>query len=81
MTQLKTIVFKTLTIKTVWSEWAEGHCSVTCGKGTFTSKRKCLQGTCFGESTKTEDCEVNVCPGKYIYFILLIKFLSVNYVV
>ena len=49
--------------KTVWSEWKKGECSVTCGKGTVTFTRSCLQGSCVGESTKTEDCEEVVCPG------------------
>ena len=40
------------------------ECSVTCGKGIVTSTRFCLQGTCIGESTKTEDCEKDDCPGK-----------------
>ena len=51
----------------VWSEWVEGYCSSTCGKGTIRFRRTCLQGTCVGESTKTEDCEEIVCPGKSIY--------------
>ena len=62
------IVIKTFKIKTVWSEWAaNGECSVTCGKGTVGFTRRCLEGTCVGESTKTESCEEKVCPGKYIY--------------
>ena len=51
--------------KTVWSEWKKGECSVTCGKGTVTSTRSCVQGDCVGESTKTEDCEKQVCPGLF----------------
>ena len=60
----KTIVLKTLTFETVWSEWRKGHCSATCGKGIVTYTRECLQGTCVGESTTTENCEEKACPGK-----------------
>ena len=65
---LKLIDFETLTIKTVWSEWIKGACSVTCGKGNVSFLRNCLKGTCVGERTKTEDCVEKVCPGKTIYF-------------
>ena len=60
---LQKILLLNFIILTVWSEWKKGECSVTCGKGTVTFTRSCLQGSCVGESTKTEDCEEVVCPG------------------
>ena len=72
---LKLIDFETLTIKTVWSDWVKGSCSATCGAGTVSFTRKCLNEPCVGESTRVEKCEEKVCPGMNIYFSLLIKFL------
>ena len=69
------IVFKILNIKTVWSQWDKGTCSVTCGSGNVKSTRSCLKGTCVGEKIKTETCEEKNCPGKYVYLILLVMFL------
>lgn len=54
-----------------WSEFDDGVCSVTCGKGTVTRTRKCNNPApyyggkdCVGSDTKTEYCERPACPGK-----------------
>ena len=56
-----------------WSEfddWSE--CSATCGTGTQTKTRTCTNpprahggADCQGESTETQDCNTQECPGQY----------------
>ena len=53
----------------VWGGWDIPACSATCGGGTRTLTRtklisEQLEGSCDGESTKTEDCSTNPCPSK-----------------
>ena len=45
-----------------WEEWE--HCSGSCGYGTRSRFRKCIDGTdetydCFGEATETQSCEIS----------------------
>ena len=46
-----------------WSDWDKpGACSVTCGPGKKSSKRKCsILGKCVGEITKISDCNEGTC--------------------
>lgn len=46
-----------------WSNWTYSSCSVTCGEGTKTATRSCLQGTCQGESFIRVPCQLDLCPG------------------
>ena len=51
-----------------WTDWVEGECSVTCGRGTQVNTRKSLSyipaygGTC-GSSHETVECNKGECPG------------------
>ena len=47
----------------MWSEWSYSACSATCGEATKTAQRTCLQGNCIGDTSKTEKCQVDLCPG------------------
>ena len=58
-----------------WSAYQNEPCSVTCGRGMFTSRRVCLQGSnaivinetyCSGNNLKVEQCELTPCPGKAV---------------
>ena len=56
-----------------WSSWNIGDCSVSCGGGSLTKTRsKTVEeangGTCGGQSSDTEICNPNLCPGKDISF-------------
>merc|ERR1719379_2867474 len=44
----------------VTGEW--GTCTTTCGNGTQTRPRKCVQGTCVGEEFETQNCNTFQCP-------------------
>ena len=57
---------------TDWSDFSDDACSVSCGKGTYTSRRRCLQWnnktevdseTCQGDSIRVHPCDMTVCPG------------------
>jgi Thrombospondin type 1 domain. len=48
-----------------WSEWTTGTCSPTCGGGSRTDTRTCLQNEvekCVGLATRTELCNNGDCP-------------------
>ena len=56
-------------------DWSLAKCSVTCGSGVKTLKRKvsrlALYGgkDCIGNLTVTQECEMDDCPGnKILYF-------------
>ena len=49
----------------VWSEWSYSACSATCGEATKTAQRTCLQGICSGDMSKTEKCQLDLCPGTF----------------
>ena len=51
-----------------WGNWTLGECSRRCGKGTRTNTRKRIVeeangGTCAGESSMTENCNIQECTG------------------
>ena len=51
----------------VWDEWVFGECSAECGVGTRTNTRvKIVEevngGTCDGQPTEIEACQVGECP-------------------
>ena len=53
----------------VWGAWDDPACSVACGGGTRTLTRtklinEHLDGSCDGDSEKTEACNTNQCPSK-----------------
>ena len=57
-----------LAIDCQWDDWVYGNCSKTCGSGTRTNTRiKSIVeengGTCDGNFTETEACNINPCPG------------------
>ena len=71
---LETFVYSrfTSTIESIvnckWNEWEIGDCSKTCGVGTRTNTRtKKVEekngGLCEGESTLSESCNLQNCPG------------------
>ena len=54
-----------------WSEFSDwSFCSVTCGDGTITKRRKVIQYAayggeeCSGEDKKIKSCNLGPCPGK-----------------
>ena len=54
-----------------WSEWHNGECSVSCGRGTITKTRtKSIQekngGNCEGDTTETINCNQPKCPRKLL---------------
>jgi len=61
-----------------WSSWqladgASGQCSTTCGPGKREEVRSCIYldesckgETCGGDPTRLVDCNLQVCPGKYL---------------
>ena len=49
----------------VWSTWDHWSCSVTCGRGTETRKRRCMSGNdCRGNSEESRACNKQTCPGE-----------------
>jgi len=51
----------------VWASWST--CSVTCGGGTHSRSRACINPqyggkTCNGESMEAQACNAHTCPGK-----------------
>jgi len=62
-----------------WNNWAYGQCSASCGVGTRTNTRTKLVvetngGTCTGQSTEIERCNMRPCPGKMLIIIYANKF-------
>jgi len=55
-------ILKSLFPQKIWSDWVKGSCSATCGTGSLSFTRKCLNEPCVGESTRVEKCEEKVCP-------------------
>ena len=47
-----------------WTEWGQwSSCSVTCGEGTQTRKRRCTgEGECPGEAIEARECKDRTCP-------------------
>ena len=48
-----------------WSHWTAWSCNVTCGNGTETRTRKCLDApsmTCAGVAEQQRDCQKPECP-------------------
>ena len=71
---MKFILFPILAIDCVWGEWTVGECSTTCGIGSRVSTRiKLVEedngGNCSGRSTKTEECNVQECPGNDLKYL------------
>ena len=68
-----------------WSEWQEGHCSTSCGRGTRLSRRVKIKEAsrggrqCFGPSTKTEICNNMMCPGNFLLNRLIVQFKYASY--
>ncbi|KAH3860389.1 hypothetical protein DPMN_023287 [Dreissena polymorpha] len=58
----------------IWSTWSNyTRCTVTCGGGTRARLRKCeytpgfQQGdACVGHNNETQQCNINMCPGRLI---------------
>ena len=53
----------------VWSNWADAECSVTCGGGSKTQTRTCINGNvgdvgCEGSENQELSCNDQDCPGK-----------------
>ena len=60
--------FPVLAVDCVWDEWVRGECSTTCGSGSRLNTRVKLVeeangGSCAGQSTETEHCNLQECPG------------------
>ena len=56
-----------------WNEWQIGECSKTCGRGTRSNTRtkkveEMHGGICDGESTVSESCNTEDCPGSVSSF-------------
>ena len=49
----------------VWGKWVLGKCSATCGDAVRTDMRTCISGDCDGDTSRTVDCQVDVCPGLF----------------
>ena len=54
-----------------WGDWTSGSCSKSCGSGVLTKSRikttvEAHGANCSGQSTTTEICNDNTCPGKLI---------------
>ena len=52
----------------VWSNWADAECSVTCGGGSKTQTRTCINGNvgdvgCEGSENQDVSCNDQDCPG------------------
>ena len=47
----------------VWGKWELGRCSASCGKAVRTETRTCISGDCEGNTSRTVDCQLDVCPG------------------
>ena len=57
-----------LAIHCEWNDWILGECSQTCGTGTRTNTRtKSIVeehgGTCTGQTSEIESCNIQECPG------------------
>ena len=65
-----------------WGEWKVGGCTKTCGGGTQKKTRvktfpEKNGGTCTGQSTETQSCNTQRCPGSIYDYVI---HLSTDYV-
>ena len=56
-------------IISVWSDWTDSECSLTCGGGSKTQTRTCINGNvgdvgCQGSENQVLSCNEQDCPGK-----------------
>ena len=60
--------FSTLDVDCEWSEWVTGQCSSPCNIGYRKNTRTKIveeanDGSCIGQSTQIEECNLHKCPG------------------
>ena len=63
------MIFKQIIL--VWGNWVDAECSVTCGGGSKTETRTCMNGNagdvgCEGSENQILSCNEQDCPGKKI---------------
>ena len=67
---LMVLMFPIISVNCEWGEWVtEGMCSATCGEGTYSKGRyksviEKNGGTCTGNDSVTETCNLKGCPGR-----------------
>merc|ERR1712020_514836 len=69
-------------IHCVWNDWVSGECSATCGVGSKVNTRTKLVeeangGSCTGQFTETEECNLQECPGSNNIEKLLIEIRKI----
>ena len=71
-----------LLLRVVWQQWGNwSQCSATCGRGSRTRTRLCLNGSvgdagCMGSTSETIDCDGGDCTGETEYSRLNANFVT-----
>ena len=66
-----------------WDDWVNETCSTTCDKGFLNQTRKCIKEDpsaqdCDGESARTVECNLGICPGMSIFFRKVCKIINIK---
>lgn len=78
------IILFLLTVDGVWQPWSEWEeCNVTCGGGSHSRYRTCIQpqfggAPCNGSDIDTRECNTHFCPGNICILYLFLSMAAFN---